>query len=48
MPAQHRDPKHLRILVGLEELALITDRRNSKTDVLVRVRVKECPSNTGE
>lgn len=34
----------MRILVCLDELALITNRRDSKTNVLVRVR--ESPSNT--
>lgn len=42
-----QDPKHLMILVCLEELALVTNRMNSKIDVLVRMRVKECSSNTG-
>lgn len=41
------DPKHLGLFVCLEELALITTKRDRKTSVLVRVRVKEALSNTG-
>lgn len=41
------DPKHLRILVCLEELALVTTKRGSKTRVLVRRKVKESLTNTG-